>query len=87
MHLKYTFDTMELDDRIVAIPVGEGANGYHGVIKLNETAAFIFELLKKETTEEEIVKILEEKYDAARDTLAEDVHKFIMEFEEKGFLA
>ena len=86
MRLKYTFETMKLDESIVAIPVGEGVNEYHGVIKLNETASFIFELLKNDITEESIVDALEQKYDAPRDVLAKDVRKYIELFMEKGFL-
>jgi len=86
MRLKFTFETMELDDKIVALPVGEGVNEYHGVIKLNETAAFIFNLLRKNTTEEDIVDALVEKYDAPREIITRDVHQYINEFQEKGFL-
>lgn len=86
MRLKYTFETMKLDDQIVAIPVGEGATDYHGVIKLNETAAVIFELLKQENTEESIIEALEKKYDVSRDTVTRDVQHYIAVFREKGFL-
>lgn len=86
MRLKYTFETMKLDDQIVAIPVGEGATDYHGVIKLNETAAVIFELLKQENTEESIIEALENKYDVSRDTVTRDVQHYIAMFREKGFL-
>ncbi len=86
MRLKYTFETMKLDDQIVAIPVGEGATDYHGVIKLNETAAVIFELLKQENTEESIIEALEKKYDVSRDTVTRDVQHYIAMFREKGFL-
>lgn len=86
MRLKHAFETMKLDDQIVAIPVGEGATEYHGVIKLNETAAFIFELLKQESTEESIIDALEKEYDVSRDIVTKDVQNYITMFREKGFL-
>lgn len=86
MHLKYTFDFMELNEWIIAIPVGDNANEFHGVIKLNETSAFIFKLLSKDITEEKIVDTLENEYDAPRTLIIEDVRKYIAEFEERGLL-
>ena len=60
--LKYTFENMELDDHIVAVPVGDGAQAFRGVVKLNESAAEIFELLKHETTEEEVIAELKKRH-------------------------
>ena len=62
MKLKYNFETMELDDRVVAVPVGDGAQEFRGVVKLNESAAEIFNLLKDETTEEAVVAKLKKSY-------------------------
>lgn len=86
MRLKYTFETMKLDDLIVAVPVGEQANEFHGVVKLNEVAASIFELLKNEITEEGIIDALEIEFDATRSELTDDVKKCIELFSEKGLL-
>lgn len=55
MRLKYTFENMELDDRVVAVPVGDGAQEFRGIVKLNESAAEIFDLLKDETTEAAVI--------------------------------
>lgn len=63
MKLKYAFETMELDDHIVAVPVGEGAKEFRGVVKLNESAAEIFNLFREETTEEKVVTELQKKHD------------------------
>lgn len=87
MHLKYTFQTMELDDRIVAVPVGTNSAEFQGVVKLNETAARIFELLKDEITTEVIVKKLAKEYDCPENVLEKDVQKYIAYFQEEGLLA
>ena len=86
MRLKYEFETMELDDQIVAIPVGEGHEEYHGVIKLNETGARIFELLKSDITEEAIIDIIEREYGVDHEKVAADVGTFVAKFQEKGML-
>ena len=62
MKLKYNFETMELDDQIVAVPVGEGSQEFRGVVKLNESAMEIFSLLKEETTEEAVIAALRQRY-------------------------
>lgn len=62
MKLKYIFERMELDDQIVAVPVGEGSQEFHGVIKLNNSGYEIFELLKNDTTEADIIEVLHKRY-------------------------
>lgn len=86
MHLKHTFETMELDDQIVAVPVGERAAELRGVIKMNETSAFIFECLKTETSEEAIVDALSKEYNAPLQVLKNDVHQYIESFRKRGLL-
>ena len=87
MHLKYAFDTMELDELTIAVPVGENVSQFRGVIKLNETAAYILKLLKNEISEEEIVKEMEKEYDVPHELIIEDVKRYISEFEKRGLLA
>ena len=86
MRLKYTFDKMELNDQIVAVPVGDNADNYHGVVKMNETANAIFNLLAEDTTEEAIVEAMEKEYDLSKEILADDVMHYVQEFREKGML-
>lgn len=86
MRLKYTFDKMELNDQIVAVPVGDNADNYHGVVKMNETANAIFNLLAEDTTEEAIVEAMEKEYDVSKEILAADVKRYVQEFREKGLL-
>lgn len=85
--LKYTFETMELDDVLVAVPVEEGASEFHGVIKLNETAAYIFRLLQDEITEEQIIDAVAREYDAPKREIASDVKEYLEDFKQHGVLA
>lgn len=86
MRLKYDFETMKLDEWIVAVPVGDSASEFQGVVKLGETANVIFELLRKETSYEQLVEELANQFDAPKDVLAADVKKLIDDFTEKGLL-
>lgn len=86
MKLKLSFETMELDDQIVAIPVGEFRESYQGVIVVNETGALILKLLMEETSEEEIVQRLCESYEVSEERAAADARKYIEEFRKRDFL-
>ncbi len=83
--LKYTFEMMELDDTIVAVPVGDGAQDLRGVVKLNQSAAEIFELLKQETTEDMVVAELKKKY-GDDPSISGYVHEAVEYFESEGVL-
>lgn len=86
MKLKYTFEMMELDDQQMAVPVGEGADEFHGILKLNGSAAEILKLLKEDTTEEAVTAALLEKYDIQEEELRKYVHDYISELKEAGFV-
>ena len=50
MKLKIEFDIMELDDEWVGVPVGDNAQKFQGVLRLNEEACAIVKLLQSDTT-------------------------------------
>lgn len=77
MKLNYSFELVEMGDEIIAVPVGENASQLSGIVKLNDSAKEIFELLKSETTECEIVDILVAKYEDDPTTIARYVHNTI----------
>ncbi len=83
MKAKYRFEIMDLDDGLVAVPVGEGAEKFRGVVKVNETAAAILKLLAEDTTEEQIVDAVMKEYAGDRAEIAgfvrETVEKLISE--------
>ncbi|MBO5985721.1 MAG: PqqD family protein [Lachnospiraceae bacterium] len=75
MKLKSCFITQDIDDTQFLVPIS--AEAFSGIVRSNKTAAYIVELLKKETTEEEIVDALYAKYDAPKDQIANDVHEIL----------
>lgn len=86
MKSKYTFEKMELDGQIVAVPVGENASDLHAVLNLNEEAVSILECLKEETTEQEIVKKLLTEYEGTEEALLPMVHSFIEQLRQEGLI-
>ena len=86
MRLKKEFETVNLDNHVIAVPVGEDADSYHGVLRMNDTALYIFNLLREDVTVEEIVGKLTERYDASPETIRSDVENYINQFVERGIL-
>ena len=77
---------MELDDETVAIPLGKNAKLFHGVIKMNDTGAYIMNLLKEDISEEDIVRLIDMEYDASKEQIAADVQSYLDEFRTRGLL-
>ena len=86
MKAKYSFEIMELDDDQVAVPVGVGADGFQGVLRINETAAFILKLLEEDTTEERILDQIMEQYSGNRDEISEYIHEYIQILRQEGIV-
>ena len=85
MRLKDKYATTTLGGKVIAVPLGDDVV-FHGTLKLNGTGAAIFEMLRKETTEEEIVEAMSRDYDAPREVLEKDVRACLTEFRKRGLL-
>ncbi len=78
MKLKYEFVINNVAGETVAVSVGNNDGRFNGYIKLNETGAFIFKMLKNDTTREEIINALMKQYpDATQDAAEESVDSLI----------
>ena len=77
MKLKYTFESIDMGDEIVMVPVGNGAEQMHGVLKLNEAGREIVDLLVRETSEEELVRSLSERFQNDTETIKKFVHQVV----------
>ena len=75
MILKDNFITQDVEDIQFLVPVGGEA--FQGIVRSNETAAFIVNCLKKETTEEAIAEALLEEYEAPKDVILADIRKIL----------
>ena len=75
MKLKEDFITHQFDDTQVMI--GTENVEFKGVVTSNQTSAFIVDCLKEETTREQIIEKMLEKYDAPREIITEDVDKIL----------
>lgn len=75
MKLKNDFITQDIDDTQFLVPLGH--ESFNGIVRSNETAAFIVNCLKEETTPERIVDAMCKEYAAPRDVIAADVNRIL----------
>ena len=87
MKLKYNFVTNEVADKIVAVPVGEDLENFGGFIKMNDIGAYIFNMLKNDVTQDEIVAaMLKDFEDATEQGVRETVKEFTDKLKEADVL-
>lgn len=77
MKMKCNFEAVDMGSEVIAVPVGDGADQVHGVLKLNETGLEIIEMLQKDTTIEEIISKLTSKYENDADTIEKYVQDIV----------
>ncbi len=86
MKLKSDFISQTVSDSHILVPTGKANQSFHGIVRANETAGFVIECLKQETTEQEIVEKMLETYDVDRERAAAGVQKVIAQLNEIGAL-
>lgn len=67
----------EVAGTLVIVPVGEASANFKGMITLNATSAYLWELLETEQTQQSLVDALTARYDVDAETAAKDVENFI----------
>lgn len=66
--------------------VGAAGTGFNGMVRSNETAAFVVDLLKKDTDEERLVLAMTEEYGIQEETARQEVGKVLDVLREIGAL-
>ncbi len=87
MKIKSGFMLRKVGGQNVVVAVGAASREFNGIIKLNETGAFLWELLKEERSAEELTAALLAEYDITREIAAADVKTFIEKLEGAELLA
>lgn len=87
MKLKYQLVIQEIAGTYMAAAVGTDARKYNNVINLNETGKVILELLQQDTTEEDIVKELQNRYEGDEQVIRKSVKAVLNKLSEEGLLA
>lgn len=54
MKLRYKFEIMDMGDNFAAVPVGDNAFEFRGMVELNDVGAKMLELIDQSETPEEV---------------------------------
>ena len=81
MRLKDGVIFTKVADETMVVTVGEAAEAFKGMIKLNATGAFIAERMLQETAQEELVAALRQEYEVYEETAKEAVKAIVDKFE------
>ena len=76
----------ELDGQYVVVDVRDSGDRFNGIIKLNETGAFVAKQLQNNTTMDEIVAAMMEQYEVAEEVARVNAVKVIEAFRKTGLL-
>ena len=86
MKIKNGFIVRKVGKQYVVAATGEASKNFNGMMRLNEEAAFAFNLLKEDITEEAMVAALMEKYGSGEEETRADVAYFLSKLREADAL-
>ena len=84
--IKDGFILKEMAGSWVVVPLGEKLVNFEMMMTLNETGAFLWEQLKEDKTEEDLVAALLAEYNVEKEVAAKDVSEFVQKLKEKEVL-
>ena len=85
MKIKNGFVIRKVGGESVVVPVGEMSKTFHGMINLNETGAFLWNLFTEERTADEAVAALLAEYEVEESIARADIEAFMKTIAENGF--
>ncbi len=77
MKIKEDFILRKVADSYVVVPVNNMSLDFNGIINLNETGAFLFELLQNGADREELISKLLVEYEVTERKAEKDIDLFI----------
>ncbi|MBQ9806933.1 MAG: PqqD family protein [Clostridia bacterium] len=85
MKIHSDFTIQKVGTSYVAVPIGETSKTFHAMLRLNETGAFLWNLMaEKDCTEEELVEAMLAEYEVEREVVERDVHALVELMREKN---
>ena len=86
MNIKEGFILRKVGTQYVAAATGKASENFNGIIRLNESGAFVFRQLQEGATAEELAARLLEEYDVDEAAARQDVDRFLTALKEADAL-
>ena len=86
MQIVSGFILREVAGETIAVPTGEAAVQFSGLLSLNGSGKFLFELLQNDQTEDQLVEALLREYEIDEATARSDVREYVAQFRESGLI-
>lgn len=86
MKIKKGFLLRTVGDQNIVFAAGKAAKEFNGIIRLNETGRFLWELLQSECDKEKLAEALTREYEVGEADAARDVSAFLAELNGAGLL-
>lgn len=86
MKIKKGYLLREVAGNCVVVPAGKAALDFSGVITLNESGAFLWKLLEKDMTQEELLSAMLDEYEVGPDAARTDIADFLAKLEAAGLV-
>ena len=87
MKINKDFTIQKVGSSFVAVPVGETSKNFHGMVRLNETGAFLWKkLTEADQTEDSLVAALLEEYDVSEELARKAVQTLVHALQEGKIL-
>ena len=87
MKLKYNFVVRKVNDRAVAVAVGDDCTKFNGMVKLNPTGEFVFNMLNNgDVSMADIIAAVVAKYDVDEKTATDAVEAYVESLRKSGLI-
>ena len=86
MKIKEGFIIRQVGGENIVVPIGKTGKDFHGMIKLNDSGAFLWRFFMQDHTEEEAVAALLNEYEVDEETAKADVAAFVKTLNDPRFV-
>ena len=86
MKIEKEYILREIAGDYIIVPVGKAALEFNGMITVNETGAFLWKQLTKDTTKEELVHAMQEEYEVSEDEARIEIEEFLQLLQQNNIL-
>ena len=86
MKIKKGFMLRSVGGRNIVVAVGSAAAEFNGMITLNDSGAFLWKLLAKGSTYDELVLAMLAEYDVSEETAKKDIDVFLENVRKAGLI-